>query len=147
MEITLGGLGATCCTAAQTADPTFAIGPNGDYAWTSSMPTGMVCDPNCLTLPTGSGSDFSGSVMPGSGSIPNSALPCCTGVQLGPLYANLPSGNIRYRISDTGDYCDPNCLGVPAGGFQTPFTTTSGMNTTLLIAAALGILALVMVTR
>lgn len=58
----------------------------------------------------GDAPDFGGTITAGG------ALPCCSGVQLGSGYANLPSGDIRYRISDYGDLCDPNCLGVPSGG-------------------------------
>lgn len=116
------------CTEAQTSDPSFVLstdGTQGYYTVPGLIGPGM-CDMNPL----------GGTITGGTGTA--GALPCCTGVQTGPLYANLSSGDIRYRISDGKDYCDPNCLAV---GDLKPKTNI------MYLALAIGAVVLLVATR
>lgn len=148
MEITMRGLGATNlgppCTQAQLNDPNWVTDPTGTQWYNFANPS-QFCDAFAIGggSSSGQGPDFGGIAVTG-GTGPGGALPCCSGVQLGPLYANLASGDIRYRISDGKDMCDPNCLGVPPGGFPKATTTTTSM---WLLIAGLGLVMLLAASR
>lgn len=107
-----GGLGGS------VIGPANPYCPNGTCLSWADDGTCIDCIPNTPPVTSQSGViDITG----GTGTA--SALQCCSGIQLGSGYANSDSGDIRYRISDGKDLCDPNCLTAPPAGTKTPTTS------------------------
>ena len=127
MQINMRGLGAACCTPDQTADPSFQQSADGTQGYYNTAYGPGLCDATCTGI----------NITGGSGT--TAPLACCTTAQQSsPLWANLPSGDIRYLISDSEVNCNPNC----SGGVPSSITPT-----VILMIAALGAVVLLVASR